>query len=361
MVNKRLLSLDVFRGMTIAAMILVNNIEGQTYSQLRHSAWDGLTFTDTIFPFFLWIIGVAMVFSFKRRLDQKTDKTKLLLHIFRRSLILFALGLFLNGFPYFNLGTIRIMGVLQRIALCYLFAGIIFLYTKLRGQILWTVLFLFGYWFLIKFVPVPGFGPGHLELQGNLAQYIDHLLLQGHLWASNWDPEGILSTIPAVATVMFGILTGQLLISEKVAASKKVFWLFSGSIALIICGLTMSIWLPINKSLWTSSYAILTAGLAGLVFSFIYFFVDLKGHSGWTKPFVIYGLNAITVYILSVLLTETLMIVNVGGISLQEFVYGFFLTLVTTKNATLILALTHVIVFYLVAYLLYRKKVFIKI
>jgi len=360
-VNKRLVSLDVFRGMTIAAMILVNNIEGQTYSQLRHSAWDGLTFADSIFPFFLWIIGVAMVFSFKRRLDQKTDKTKLLLHIFRRSLILFALGLFLNGFPYFNLGTIRIMGVLQRIALCYFVTSIILIFTKVRTQVILLITLILGYVFLLEFVPVPGLGAGQLSLGHNIVQYVDNLLLKDHMLAIDFDPEGIVSTLGAIATVIFGVLTGEFLLASKFNHSKRVLWMGAAAVGLTVVGLVMNIWLLVNKDLWTSSYVVITAGLATGAFALLYFIIEAKEYKKWSTAFTIYGMNAISIYILSSLFTRSLMIIQWQGMSLRDFIYNFYLSVASAQNASLLFAFTHVLIFYGVAYLMFKRGLFIKI
>ncbi len=358
--ENRLVSLDVFRGVTIAAMILVNSSGDDAYIQLKHAPWHGWTFADMVFPFFLWIIGVAMVFSFRKRFEQGTDKKKIFLHILRRSVILFALGLFLNAFPFFNLSTIRIPGVLQRIAVCYFVASIIFLNTKLRGQIVWTVIVLTGYWFLLKLVPVPGFGAGALEQDANLALYIDQLLLKGHLLFTTWDPEGVVSTLGAIATVLFGILTGQLLISDNV--KKKTFWMFTGGAGLVLVGLVTNIWLPINKNLWTSSYALYMAGLALFIFSIFYFVIDVKGYKNWSKPFAIYGVNALFVYMLSVFATNLLMIINIGGTSLWDSIYkNLNLSFSGPKNASLIFGIASVLALYGVAYLMYRKKWFIKI
>jgi len=224
----RLSSLDVFRGATIASMMLVNNPGNwnAVYPPLRHSAWHGWTFTDTIFPFFLWIAGVSMTFSFAKRLERNDRRARLLTHTLQRAATIFLLGLFLNLFPLFQFSTVRIPGVLQRIAVCYLIAGAIFLYTSLRGQIVWTASLLLVYCALMKLAPVPGFGAGILEREGNFAQYVDQMVLSGHMWASTrtWDPEGIVSTLPAIATILFGILTGHLLRS-RVTPESKTAWL----------------------------------------------------------------------------------------------------------------------------------------
>jgi predicted acyltransferase len=222
----RLTSLDVFRGATIAGMILVNNPGSWSYvyPQLRHADWHGWTFTDLIFPFFLFIVGVAIVFSFSRRVELGYSRVKLFGKVVRRTIILFALGLFLNGFPEFNFSTIRIMGVLQRIAICYFFASVIYLTSSVRWQAFWSFALLFIYWGLMEFVPVPGIGAGLYEKGRNFAAYVDSLILKGHMWSATktWDPEGIVSTIPAISTTLFGVLTGHWL-RRREARKKRRF------------------------------------------------------------------------------------------------------------------------------------------
>ncbi|MBF8296868.1 MAG: hypothetical protein HW389_3413 [Bacteroidetes bacterium] len=215
----RLLSLDVFRGATVAGMMMVNNpgTWGDIYPPFKHAAWNGWTFTDLIFPFFLWIVGVAMTFSMSKRVEQGADRNKLMLHALQRAVTILVIGLFLNGFPFglvfghhFSFAAMRLPGVLQRIAICYFIASIIVLYASTLWQIRWTVLFLIVYWVLIKTVPVPEYGVGILEPKGSLAWYIDSTVLSGHTWAGapapGFDPEGIFSTLPAIATTLFGVL-----------------------------------------------------------------------------------------------------------------------------------------------------------
>ena len=209
------MSLDAFRGATIAAMILVNNPgDGRTtFAPLLHAEWNGWTFTDLVFPFFLWMVGIAMTFSFARRVEGGAGKGKLLLHTVRRAALIFLLGLLLNGFPKYDLTTLRIPGVLQRIAICYLIGSLIFLYTKWRGQLAAIVGLCAVYWMLMTLFPVPGYGPGVLEPIGNFGQWVDEMLLSGHMYSRTkvWDPEGVVSTLPAIANVLFGALFGTLL------------------------------------------------------------------------------------------------------------------------------------------------------
>jgi predicted acyltransferase len=362
----RLVSLDVFRGATIASMILVNNPGSWTavYPPLLHAAWNGWTLTDLIFPFFLWIVGVAMTLSFARRMGRGDSRRKLLLHSLRRAAIIFGLGLFLAGFPFFNLATIRIPGVLQRIAVCYLIAGTIFLYSRLRGQILWTVSLLAVYWMLMTLAPVPGYGSGVLDKEGNFARYIDSLVLSGHMWRETrtWDPEGLVSTLPAIATVLFGILTGHLLRMNR-SREEKTAWMFVMGNCLLLAGSIMSVWLPINKSLWTSSYSVFMAGMAEVVFAFCYWVIDVKGKRRWAQPFAIYGMNAITVFVLSGILAISMYRIKAGpNIALQDALYrAIYAPLAPPKVASLLWAVTWVMGLYAIAYVMYRRKWFLKV
>lgn len=365
----RLVSLDVFRGATIAAMILVNNpgTWAAVYPPLRHAEWHGWTFTDLVFPFFLWIAGVAMTLSFAKRVARGDNRWRLFLHTLRRSAIIFGLGLLLNGFPYFSLETWRIPGVLQRIAVCYLLAAAIFLLTNWRGQVLWTVGLLAAYWMLMTLVPVPGLGPGWLEKGANLAQYVDGLVLGRHMWAQTgtWDPEGIVSTLPAIATMLFGVLTGHLLRSAR-SAEEKTAWMFFSGNALVFAGLVMNVWLPINKNLWTSSYSVFMAGMALNVLACCYWLVDVKGYRAWAKPFAIYGMNAIAVYVLAGVLEGALGAIRLAGparpVSLQDFLFQhLFAPLASPRNASLLWALCFVLAIYSVAWFMYRRKWFVKV
>jgi predicted acyltransferase len=375
--TERLISLDVFRGATMAAMLLVNNPGdwGNIYSQLDHAEWNGWTFTDLIFPFFLWIVGVAIPLSMGRRLENGEPRTKELLRLARRAAIIFALGLALNGFPHYDLSSIRIPGVLQRIGICYFFAGLIFLNTGVRGQIISIFCLLTGYWLLMAFMPVPGWGHGILNDHGNFSEYVDTLILNGHMWreTKTYDPEGVISTIPAIATVLFGILTGQLLRSKQTGAEKAA-WIFVMGNFLLLAGLIMNHWLPINKKLWTSTYAVFMAGMAANVFAICYWLVDVRGYKAWSKPFAVYGMNAITVFVLTGLLGRISTIVPVAEanghpVMMKTWLFGHMKSafehlagpLATAKNSSLIYALMYVAIMYAVADVMYRKKWFVRI
>jgi len=369
----RLLSLDVFRGATIAGMMLVNNPGdwGHVYAPFLHAKWHGWTFTDLIFPFFLWIVGVALTLSFAKRKERGDSKEKLLLHVLRRAAIIFGLGLFLSGFPYFDVSIIRIPGVLQRIAVCYLAGSVIFLYSSIRWQMIWAGAFLGVYWLLIAFVPVPGYGAGVLEPTGNLAWYIDSQILAGHTWRGapvpGFDPEGILSTLPAISTLLFGVLTGHMLRMPK-SQEEKTSWMFFAACALLLAGLVMDNWLPINKNLWTSSYSVFMAGMALLVFAWSYWIIDVKGYRRGMKPFAIYGMNAITVFVLAGVFGRLMGMISVGtsdegkAISLKTWIYTTaFTPLAGPYDASLLFALAFVMFLYAIAYIMYRKNWFLKV
>jgi predicted acyltransferase len=375
--TERLLSLDVFRGITIMGMILVNNpgTWSAIYPQLRHAEWHGCTFTDLIFPFFLFIVGVAISYSLTKRKAQGGSMKSLYLNIFRRSVILFLLGMILAGFPFglmldhqFSWATIRIPGVLQRIAVVYLVASILFLTTNTKAQYWITGAILIGYAALMSLVPVPGVGYANYEPTTNLAAYFDQLLLGSHLWSASkvWDPEGILSTLPAIGTAMLGIFTGNLLRSDKDAATKTV-WMYIWGSALMLAGWIWSFWFPLNKNIWTSSYVLYTGGLALFFLAFCYWFIDIKKVTWWIKPFHVYGMNAITVFFLSGIVGRLLYLIKWEAtegtmITLKGYIFDtFFLSWLSPINASLGFAITYIVIWLGLMWILYAKKIFIKV
>ena len=375
----RLLSLDVFRGATIAGMMLVNNPGdwGYVYAPFRHAAWNGWTYTDTIFPFFLWIVGVAMTFSFAKRMERGDDRKKLALHVFQRSAIIFLIGLLLNGIPFglvfghqFSFSTMRIPGVLQRIALCYLVTGLIVLNTDWKTQGWITAGILAFYWLALAFIPIPGYGAGVLEPTGNLCWYLDSNLLSGHTWSGapvpGFDPEGMFSTLPAIGTTLFGVLTGHLLRSEKGREEKLIRMFVYGNI-LLLAGILIDNWLPINKNLWTSSYAIFMAGLALNVLGVLYWIIDVRKKQRWSQPFAIYGLNAITVFFLAGLFGRMSWIVKLTNefgenITLKTWYYQ---TLFSHLGSPIVASFTHslfyVLLLYAIAFVMYKRRWIIKV
>ena len=363
--SPRLVSLDAFRGATIALMVLVNDAgDGQhVYGPLEHSAWNGWTITDVVFPSFLWIVGVAMTLSMANRLQAGVSRGRLMLQALRRAAILFFLGLFLYGYPHFQLSTQRFLGVLQRIAICYLIASIIYLTSGVRAQIVWILGLLVGYWLLMTLVPVPGYGPGRLDVEGNFAHYVDSIVLGSHNYHSTktWDPEGIVSTLPAIATALLGIMAGHILRLKRELAERTV-WLFVAGNALIALGLIGDIWLPINKKLWTSSFALFMAGLDFVLLASFIWLIDHLGYQRYVKPLFIMGMNAIAVYMASELVEETLGWIHVGDISLRSWIYRtLFAPLASPINASLLYAVSYTLLMFLLAYGMYRRKWFIRV
>jgi predicted acyltransferase len=364
----RMASLDVFRGLTIAGMILVNNPGSweAIYSPLEHAAWHGWTPTDLVFPFFLFIVGVSITLALNRRAEGGGPKRAIYLKIIRRSLIIFALGLFLAGFPRYDLSTLRIPGVLQRIAVCYLIASVIFLNTKWRTQAVVAVSLLLLYWVVMILIPAPGFDAGDLSMEGNLAAYVDRTLFGRHTWKPLYDPEGILSTLPAIATTLAGVLTGHWLRLRR-SELEKVSGMFVAGASLVVAGWAWGFWFPINKALWTSSYVLLTAGLALQLLAVCFWLIHIKGMRRWTKPFLIFGTNALAVYFLSELFSRITSLVTFtradgSTVDLQTFVYENLLaSWASPKSASLMFAICIVLLWLLMAALLYSKRIFIKV
>jgi predicted acyltransferase len=367
----RLISLDLFRGATIAGMILVNNAgdERTTYWPLKHAEWNGWTPTDLVFPFFLFIVGVAMAYSFSSRLKRGEPRPRLLKHVLWRGLILFALGLFLNGFPnHYQLDSWRVYGVLQRIAVCYVIAGTLALYTTKRTWIAVTVGCLAGYWIMMRYLPVPGFGvPSRdmplLDPDRNLAAWLDRKLLAGHLYDGIRDPEGVISTIPAIATSLLGLLTGNWLRSTRSEKSKLLGMLLGGVLG-VLAGEIWNLWFPINKNLWTSSFVIFTAGAALLCLGVCYWVLDIQQWRGrWTKFFLVFGMNPIVAYIFAEMIAHWIDRMSVrGGMSWQEVLYQkLFAHLASPYQASLLYAISFVLMCWLAMWALYRKGIFLKI
>lgn len=367
--NDRLLSLDFFRGITIAAMILVNNPGNwaNVYPPLRHAPWHGWTPTDLIFPFFLFIVGVSITLAFSTKKENQVAAKDLYGKIIRRTIILFALGLFLSGFPFFDLSNIRIPGVLQRIAVCYFFAAILFLHGNIKTQAAWAAGLLLAYWAAMAWIPVPGVGAGSYEMGYNFSAWVDGILLDGHMWShtKTWDPEGVISTLPAIATTILGMMTGHLLRRNISAVDKVALMLIFGNVAIAI-GIAWHHWLPINKSLWTSSYTLFTGGMAMVVLGISYYLVDIRGWKKGVEPFRVYGMNAIAVFVLSGVVARLLNLIKWSSagdtITLKRWLMdAFFNTWLSPINASLAYALCFVFISYVAMYVLYRKRIFIKI
>jgi predicted acyltransferase len=363
--SQRLVSLDVFRGLTIAGMVLVNNpgTWEHIYWPLEHASWSGWTPTDLVFPFFVFIVGVSIPLAFAKRLESGGSKRDLYLKIIKRTLIIFAIGLFLNGLPYFGLAEYRIPGVLQRLAVCYFFASIIFLNTKVRTQILIAIGLLIFYWLLVKLVPAPGFAAGDLTKEGSLPSYVDRVVFGKHVWAQArvYDPEGLLSTIPAIATCLIGVLTGTWLRTEKTRYEKAAGMFVVGAVCVAL-GWAWNAFFPINKALWTSSYVLFTGGLALQFLSLCYWLIDIKGYRRWAKPFEVFGLNAIALYVVADVIAMLLGTLKVGSDPLGSWIYNhLFASWAAPVNASLAFAICYVLVCLALMWILYHRKIFLKV
>jgi len=364
--TSRLISLDVFRGLTMAAMVIVNNPGdwGNVYWPLLHAEWHGWTPTDLIFPFFLFIVGASITLS-RRSLGVGA--------IVRRAAIIFALGLFLNGYPRFDLASWRIPGVLQRIAICYLCAALVYRATaggprRRQGIVIATTatLLAIGYWLIMMLVPPPGGTGGDLSPEGNLGAWLDRALMTEHLWRPGWDPEGLLSTVPAISTTLFGIVAGLWLGSSE-APGRKATGLLAAGVAALAAGQLWNVVFPINKNLWTSSYVMFTAGAASLLLAFCYRIIDVKGWRSWTMPLAVLGTNAITLYVVSGLLVDTLALIRVDStdgtsMAVSRYIYlEYFTPLAAPKNASLLYALTHLAGLFLLLAWMHRRRIFLRV
>lgn len=382
----RLISLDAFRGFTIAGMVLVNNPGdwGNLYSQLAHAEWHGWTFTDWIFPFFLFICGVSMTFSLanKRALNPHVveDKFAMLLSLWKRAAIIFFIGLMLNFIPKFDLETLRIPGVLQRIALCTMLAAPIVLYFQWRAQCWWIVGLLAFYTAVMLLVPVPDVNgvvaAGALQPGRDVGAFIDRIFLDGHMWAKSktWDPEGLFSTISALTSMLFGVLVGHWL-AASVSRAEKTIWMLLAGLALLWLGSIIDATImPINKSLWTTSYAIAMTGWALLVFGAFYWLIDgsddvaLKQKSQRAfLPFTIYGMNALFIFAFSGLVAKMLGFIKFADdegkmVALKTILYAPIKALpIAPVNQSLLFAVLFNLVMFAIAWFMWRKKWFVKV
>jgi len=398
--KERLLSLDVFRGMTIAGMLLVNDpgTWSAIYPPLEHAPWNGWTPTDLIFPFFLFIAGVTTHLSLTSRRARGDDEAAIRRQIIRRGALIFLLGFLVNGFPYFTWGNItgvadptfiqrvidrlyhwRIMGVLQRIGLAYMLGALLSQGKSLKRQVATIVVLLYGYWFAMTVLPVPDSGAmGQLMLGDparTMAAWWDRLLLDwtrfglgNHTWVSSvtWDPEGIFSTIPAIGTAMLGNLAGQW-IGTRRSLTERINGLFAiGSIGMMM-GMMWNWAFPINKSLWTSSYVVFCAGMACVALATVMWVVDVQNIRKWTKPFVIYGMNPMVAFVGSGVMARciySIFTVTYDGkkIPLEAGIYQtLFASWLEPVNASLAFAITFVLFWFGILSVLYQKKIFFKV
>lgn len=362
--STRLIALDALRGFTIIAMIVVNTPGSwdHVYAPLLHASWNGVTPTDYIFPFFLFIVGVSVVLAYQKRLSTNAPKGKMVKKILWRTLKIFALGLFLWLFPEFDFGELRWAGVLQRIALVFLPCALLFLYTDWRFWFKAAVVTLLAYWVIMAFVPVPGIGAPDLSgPEKNWAHYIDSFLLLGVMWQKTWDPEGILSTFPAIVTGITGMLAGHIILDTKDTYHRLTRLFFWGFVMLTL-GEAWSWFFPLNKNIWTSSYVMHTSGLGFMALAASLFAVDYRGYKRWIKPGLIFGANAIIAYVLSGILTSVFYTGYGGNPGLNEmWMSGLSNIGIAPKLASLLYALLYVGIVFLPVYWLYRKKIFIKL
>ncbi|SHF72074.1 Predicted acyltransferase [Mariniphaga anaerophila] len=361
--TKRLISLDAFRGFTIAAMIMVNNPGSwsHVYKPLLHVEWNGLTPTDLIFPFFIFIVGVSITLAYTKRLQAGVPKVPMYKKIVFRSLKIFVVGVLLWLFPKFDFESIRYAGVLQRIAVVFLFSALLFLNSKWKTQAIVAAVLVVGYWLAMVLIPTPGYGEAMLEPGANLAAWIDTKLLPGYMWQKTWDPEGLFSTLPAIATAISGMLAGHLILS-KIPQERKVIYMFSFGFFAFVIGYWWDFIFPINKNIWTSSFVMVTSGLAAMVLAISLFFVDVMGRTRFTKPGIIFGSNAIAVYVLSDVWRLFFYQLKIAGNSLNvHFLDMFESAGWSLKFGSLLFALLFICFNFIPAWILYKKKIFIKL
>jgi predicted acyltransferase len=383
--DARLMSLDVLRGLTIAGMILVTDpgTYSAVYWPLLHAQWNGATPTDMIFPCFLFMSGVAITLSFAARIERGADRGTLARHIVARCVVLFVIGLLVNGFPDYDLHTLRIPGILQRIAICYICGGLIDLWCRgdgrFRGRGIWmigalTVCLLGGYWAVLKLVPVPGFGVGRLDSVGNVAAYVDRAIIgTRHMWAYGttpgygvtYDPEGILSTVTALATLLIGVLAGEWMRCRR-SNGQKALGLTLAGLVLVLAGWFLQPWLPINKKILTSTFALFSSGVSLLAFCVCFVILDMRRWRWWARPALIFGTNAIFVFVLSNVITtlSDRIHVRAGGTYLSLHAWGYqygFASWMKPIHASLAYAITIVCLNMAIVGLLYRRRIFLRI
>jgi len=367
--KQRLISLDVLRGITIAFMIFVNNqIGGSAYWPLAHAPWNGWTPTDLVFPTFLFLVGIALVLSTESRIERGESKITILGHAIRRTALLLLLGLVVNGYPLFHLSTLRIYGVLQRIAICYLISLLLYLASK-RVMFLSIVLVfaLVSYFVIMRWVPVPGYGVPVadvpiLDRDGNLVAYIDRILFPGRLYEITRDPEGLLSTLPAIGTTLIGVLTGILLRSSRTLQQKVMILAIAGACGLCI-GELWNHWFLINKKLWTSSYVAFAGGSALLALSLCIYLIDVAKIKRGFYPFLVFGKNAIAAYIFAELLQSTVATIKWGNrLSLQRNLDLKMLEYIPSPQlVSALYSLMFLLICWIVMDLLYRRGIFLKL
>ncbi len=375
---QRLLSLDVVRGITIAFMIMVNNNGGSgSWRFMNHAQWNGLTPTDLVFPTFVFVVGVSVVFSFAARLARGATRSKLAWHTVQRAVVLFLLGVLVNSFPLFELPHMRFYGVLQRTAICYLVVGLFYLWdNSVSSKVVALVVALVGYWILLRWVPIPGVGmPGRdvpfMDQTQNLVSWIDRYIFPYHLYLfapdhNVRDPEGLLSNLPAIGTALIGVLTGLWLRSRK-AIPTKTMGLAAATITSLALGYLWSLWFPLNKNMWTSSYVLVAAGYSLALLTFAFWAIEQNGwRKGWTWVWLVFGSNAIAAYMVSELLPSGLDHVDISVGNRHEpllyFLASPILTYIHNPGwAAFAYSVSFTAVCFIPVWILYRKKIFLKV
>lgn len=370
--RQRYLALDVLRGMTIALMIIVNTPGSweTIYAPFRHATWHGFTITDLVFPTFLFVIGNAMSFSM-RKFEKKNDHV-FLTKVFKRTVLIFLIGLFLNSFPFitraggelafFDFSSIRIMGVLQRIALCYCIASLLIYYFKVQGAVIFSGIILFAYWAILYFF---GDQSDPYSLEGNAVLKLDLLLLSAdNLYKGfgiPFDPEGLLGTLPAIVNVIAGYLVG-LYIQRNGNNNSTVWRLMLAGIAMVVAALFWDDLFPINKPLWTSSYVLHATGLVLLVLPMLMWIIEIAGFKKWTYFFEVFGKNPLFIYVLAGVIIKLMSLIWVGEISLNGWLYrNLFITWLEGHNASLLFAISYMLLMWLIGYWMDNKKIYIKV
>jgi predicted acyltransferase len=375
---QRLISLDVLRGITIAFMIMVNNNGGPgSWGFMNHAQWNGLTPTDLVFPTFVLVVGASIAFSFESRLKRGATRAQLAWHTVKRAVILFLLGIIVNNFPFFELVHMRFYGVLQRIAICYLVVGLFYLWDRrVWTKVAVAVVLLVGYWALLRWVPVPGAGmPGRdipfMDQSQNMVSWLDRLLMPYHLYLDPpdhnvRDPEGLLSDIPAIGTALIGLLTGLWLRGAK-AVKTKALGLAGATVACLGSGYPWSLWFPLNKNMWTSSYVLVAAGWSLALLTAVFWMVEMRGwRTGWTWPWVVFGSNAIVAYMISELLPGVLENIRFTADGRRTNVLGYSVThnfahLPNAGWAAFAFSVSYTAVCFVPVWVLYRRKIFLKV
>lgn len=361
--TKRLISLDAMRGFTVAAMILVNfpGSEIFSFAPLNHTKWNGLTPTDLIAPIFLFVVGVSIAFAYTKRLEMGLPKGEMYKKIIWRSVKIYLVGLFLNLMPDFNFAELRYTGTLPRIALVFLFCAVLFLNTDWKKQAWIGVGILVAYWLAMLFIPTPGYDRPMLEPGINLAAWFDTKFMPGTMYQKTWDPEGILSTFPSFVTGISGMIAGKLMLS-KMDKKDKALYLLVGGFLTVILGYIWNLHFPSNENIWSSSFVLITSGVGALVLGTSYYMIDILGRDKFTSPGIIFGANAITVYVLADILALLFYGLKIGGASVNEHFMTIFSDVAPSPQFwSMIYALLFVMVNFIPAYILFRKNIFIKL